>query len=283
MIELVEAANAGGANVRPQTTSRGIGVLFSLGNATPFNRHEPWRRLIGLERAEQMAIIADPAQRAELIEVAREHPAPGELSAFYLTDGVGLGGGDGARYNCAPDTSLPELAAAAGATMAEVYLDALERSGGDAIVYWPVLNQGFEEIADMLLRDVVVLGLADAGAHVGQIFDASQPTWFLSYWIRERSLMPIERAIQRLTSDGARLFGLADRDVIRVGAFADLNVIDLDQLTLGLPTFVHDFPHGAGRFVQRAAGYDATIINGQVFMEHGEHTGALAGSVLRPT
>ena len=281
VMELVEAANAGGANVRPQTTSRGIGVLFSLGNATPFNRHDPWRRLIGLERAEQMAIITDPTRRAELIEVAREHPAPDELSAFYLTDGVGLGGGDGARYNCAPGTSLPELAAAAGATMAEVYLDALERSGGDAIVYWPVLNQGFEEIADMLLRDVVVLGLADAGAHVGQIFDASQPTWFLSYWIRERALMPIERAIQRLTSDGARLFGLADRGAIGVGAFADVNVIDLDRLTLGLPTFVHDFPHGAGRFVQRAEGYDATIVNGKVFMEHGEHTGALAGAVLR--
>ena len=38
---------------------------------------------------------------------------------------------------------------------------------------------------------------------------------------------------------------------------------------------------GAGRYVQRATGYDATIVNGQVFMEHGEHTGALAGVVLR--
>ena len=50
----------------------------------------------------------------------------------------------------------------------------------------------------MLRDDTVVMGLADGGAHVGQILDASQPTWFLSYWVRERGLMPIERAIQRL-------------------------------------------------------------------------------------
>ena len=53
------------------------------------------------------------------------------------------------------------------------------------------------------------------------------------------------------------------------------------RLALALPSFDHDFPLGAGRYVQRAAGYDATIVNGQVFMEHGEHTGALAGLTLR--
>ena len=126
-----------------------------------------------------------------------------------------------------------------------------------------------------------VLGLADAGAHVGQIFDASQPTWFLSYWVRERALLPIERAVQRLSSDGAELFGLRDRGVIRAGAFADLNVIDLDAMSLPLPRYVHDFPHGAGRFVQGARGYDVTVVNGSVFMESGEHTGELAGTVLR--
>lgn len=281
VMSLATSANEAGAQVRPQTTSRGIGVLFSLGNATPFDRHPLWRDLIGRSREEQLALITDPTHRGALVDVARHEPAPEELGAFYLTDGQGLGGGPGARYNCAPGTSLPELADAARSTMAEVYLDALTRTGGDAIVYWPVLNQDFEEIADMLRSDVVVLGLADAGAHVGQIFDASQPTWFLSYWVRERALMSIERAVQRLSSDGAELFGLTDRGMIRPGAFADLNVIDLDRLTLALPEFVHDFPHGAGRFIQRADGYDATIVNGAVFMENGQHTGALVGAMLR--
>ena len=70
---------------------------------------------------------------------------------------------------------------------------------------------------------------------------------------------------------------------MRDGAYADLNVIDWDELALPVPEFVHDFPHDAGRFIGRARGYDATIVNGRVFMEHGEHTGELAGRLIRPS
>ena len=69
--------------------------------------------------------------------------------------------------------------------------------------------------------------------------------------------------------------------MLRPGAFADVNVIDLDALALHLPEFVHDFPAGAGRYVQRADGYRATIVNGAVFVENGEPTGAHAGRTLR--
>jgi N-acyl-D-aspartate/D-glutamate deacylase len=127
------------------------------------------------------------------------------------------------------------------------------------------------------------MGLADAGAHVGQIMDASQPTFFLTQWVRQRGLLPVEEAIRRLTSDTAGLFGIADRGVLRPGAYADLNVIDLDHMTLRLPEYVHDFPGGAGRYTQRADGYRATVVNGQVALVDGEHTGTLAGVVLRST
>jgi N-acyl-D-aspartate/D-glutamate deacylase len=126
-----------------------------------------------------------------------------------------------------------------------------------------------------------MLGLGDSGAHVGQIMDASLPTFFLAHWVRDRGVFSLEDGIRRLTSDTADVFGVADRGVIREGAYADLNVIDLDALHLPLPEYVHDFPGGAGRFVQRGDGYDATIVNGRVFMSEGEPTGELAGTVLR--
>jgi N-acyl-D-amino-acid deacylase len=94
-------------------------------------------------------------------------------------------------------------------------------------------------------------------------------------------VLSLEEAVRRLTSDTASTFGIEGRGVLRAGAFADLNVIDLGALALPVPEFVHDFPHGAGRFRQGASGYDATIVNGQLFMEHGRHTGALAGRLLR--
>jgi N-acyl-D-aspartate/D-glutamate deacylase len=113
--------------------------------------------------------------------------------------------------------------------------------------------------------------------------DASQPTFFLTYWVRDRQRWSVEEGVRRLTADTATLFGIRDRGVLRPGAFADVNVIDLDGMELPQPEYVFDLPGGAGRFVQRSVGYDYTVVNGQVFMDHGEHVGALAGRLLRST
>ena len=143
------------------------------------------------------------------------------------------------------------------------------------------MNQRDEAIVEQLTSLVTVIGLADAGAHATQIMDASQPTWLLAHWVRDRGLFGIEEGIRRVTSDTASLIGLTDRGVVRVGAFADLNVVDLDGLRLPLPEIAHDFPGGSPRFIQRAEGIDHTVVNGQHFLDHGEHTGALAGRLLR--
>jgi N-acyl-D-aspartate/D-glutamate deacylase len=111
--------------------------------------------------------------------------------------------------------------------------------------------------------------------------DASLPTWFLLHWVRDRAKYTIADAVRRMTSDTAELFGIADRGVLRPGAYADVNVIDLDALAVRLPEFVHDFPAGAGRYVQRADGYRATVVNGSLFVDEGEPTGAHAGHTLR--
>jgi N-acyl-D-aspartate/D-glutamate deacylase len=127
----------------------------------------------------------------------------------------------------------------------------------------------------------MAIGLGDSGAHVGLIMDASLPTWFLLHWVRDRQKYTLTDAIRRMTSDTADLFGVTDRGVLRAGAFADINVLDLDALALHLPEFVHDFPGGAGRYIQRADGYRATVVNGAVFVENGVPTGRHAGRTLR--
>jgi N-acyl-D-aspartate/D-glutamate deacylase len=133
----------------------------------------------------------------------------------------------------------------------------------------------------MLDHPQVVIGLGDSGAHVGQIMDASLPTYFLKHWVKERAHFTLAQAIRKLTLDPAQLFGIQDRGVIQKGAFADLNVIDYDNLKLPPPIFVQDLPAGGSRYIQQSSGYKYTLVNGQVFMEGLEHTGALAGQVLR--
>jgi N-acyl-D-amino-acid deacylase len=273
VVALAKAENALGGCVRPQTTARGVGILFSLGTRTPFDAAPSWRELRALSAGERPLALRE--RRHELIDDAESHPSPLDLSrVFVLPPGP-------ARYDCDPATSLAAQAEQRGVTPAAAYIELL-LDDHDVICNFPFLNQRLEAAEEMLDDPLVTLGLADAGAHVSQIMDASQPTFFLSYWVGERHRWPLEEAVRRLTSDTAQLFGINDRGVLRPGAYADVNVIDLDGLTLHQPELVHDLPGGSPRFVQRASGYDATIVNGEVFMEHGEHTGALAGRVLRP-
>ena len=107
------------------------------------------------------------------------------------------------------------------------------------------------------------------------------PDVALTYSVKTCGVMSLEEAIRGWTSDTAAIFGIEARGVLREGAYADTNVIDTDNLAMELPEYEHGFPAGAGRFVQRGCGYEQVIVNGQVFMEHGEHTRAPAGRTSR--
>jgi N-acyl-D-amino-acid deacylase len=277
IVGFAKEQNALGGCVRPQTTARGVGVLFGLQSRTPFDRSPAWQALHGLSLQEQLLVLRDAARRQQLIAEAEEHPPRVKLDMlFVLPPGP-------ARYDCPPDTSLAAHAEQRGVSAAAAFIELALETDGALVCNYPFFNQRLGAVEEMLDDPLVTLGLADAGAHVGQIMDASQPTFFLSYWIRERGRWGLEEAVRRLTSDTAQLFGIADRGVLHPGGFADVNVIDLEELTLHQPEFVHDFPGGAGRYVQGSSGYDYTLVNGEVFMDHGEHTGALPGRLLRST
>jgi len=87
--------------------------------------------------------------------------------------------------------------------------------------------------------------------------------------------------VHKLTGELAAMWGIAERGVVRPGAFADLNLIDLARLDLRLPEVRHDLPTGAAHLHQSAVGYVATVVNGKPLMRDGAHTGAYPGVVLR--
>ncbi len=277
VIEFVKGENSDGARVRPQTTARGVGILFGLETRTPFDRAPSWKELRAARNGRKLQMVRDATFRQTLIAEADVHGTPLKLDeVFVLPDGE-------ARYDCDPSDSLAAIAVERGVSPAAAFIELVLESDGALVANMPFLNQDLAAVETMLDDPLVTLGLADAGAHVGQIMDASQPTFLLTYWVRERQRWSIEEAVRRLTSDTADLFGIRDRGRLTPGAFADVNVIDLDELFLPHPEYVHDFPGGAGRYIQGSKGYDHTLVNGYVFMEHGEHTGVLAGRMLRST
>jgi N-acyl-D-aspartate/D-glutamate deacylase len=210
-----------------------------------------------------------------LVAAADQIPTIPPDEMFVLPEGD-------ARYDLGFADSLAGHAQRLGVSPAAAFVElALERDG-HLLVNWPFLNDDMGAVETMLQHPAIVMGLADAGAHVGLIMDSSQPSFFLSYWVRDRGLFSIGEGVRRLTSDTARLFDLTNRGVLAPGAYADVNILDLDAVRVPQPEYVHDFPGGAGRYVQRGTGYRATLVNGEVFMEDGEHAGPLAGRLLRP-
>ncbi len=135
----------------------------------------------------------------------------------------------------------------------------------------------------MLVNPDVLVGVADAGAHVALTMDAGQSSYLLAHWVRDQGLLDVGRAVHKLTREGAEAFGIADRGLLAPGAYADVNVIDLDGLGLTAPDMAADFPLGAQRYVQRARGYDYTLVNGAVLVDHDELTGERPGQVVTPT
>jgi N-acyl-D-aspartate/D-glutamate deacylase len=277
VIDFAHEETATGACVRPQTTARGVGILFGLETRTPFDRAPSWKELRAATNGRKLQLVRDAAFRQTLINEADVHGTPLDLRELFVLSP------DGPRYDCDPATSLAAIANDRGVSPAAAFIELVLETDGALVANMPFLNQDLTAVEAMLDDPLVTLGLADSGAHVGQIMDASQPTFLLTYWVRERERWSVEEAVRRLTSDTADLFGVTDRGRLTVGSFADVNVIDFDRLHLRTPDYVHDFPGGAGRYVQGSTGYDYTLVNGQVFMEHGEHTGALAGRLLRST
>jgi N-acyl-D-amino-acid deacylase len=275
VIDFAHEETATGACVRPQTTARGVGILFGLETRTPFDRAPSWKELRAATNGRKLQLVRDASFRQTLINEADVHGTPLDLEQLFVL------APDGPRYDCDPSSSLAAIANDRGVSPAAAFIELVLETDGALVANMPFLNQDLTAVEAMLDDPLVTLGLADSGAHVGQIMDASQPTFLLTYWVRERERWSVEEAIRRLTSDTADLFGITDRGRLEVGSYADVNVIDFDRLHLQTPEYVHDFPGGAGRYVQRSTGYDYTLVNGQVFMEHGEHTGALAGRMLR--
>ncbi len=273
IIEFVEEENAKGARLRPQTTSRGVGGLFALDHRTPFAASSSWKTLAELPFEKRVEALEDETMRRSLVDL--DQPAQIDFNlAFILTDAK-------VDYAHDPSNSLAAYALERNLSPVEAFIELNREHKGRVVLYHPGLNQSMDAVQEMITNPTVAMGLGDSGAHVGQIMDASSPTWLLSHWVRDRQVMSLEEAICGWTSDTAQIFGIDDRGVLREGARADINVIDIDELGLELPEYKHDFPGGAGRYVQRGRGYDQMIVNGAVFMEGGQHTGSYAGRVLR--
>ena len=291
LLVATHAARAQGAHLTAQIAGRPIGVMLGIGTAlNPFSIRPSYRELDGLGIAEQRARLADPALRRRILA---EKPSEQDVSRLPQMRQLITTGwdkffvmGDPPDYEPADETSVAAIAARQGRSPDEVAYDYLTEAE-NRFLFFPVVNYAQGDhgpIREMLTDPATLLGLSDGGAHCASIVDAGVPTFMLVHWARDRRRgprLPLEWLVKRQTSETADFFGLRDRGRLAPGLRADVNLIDFDRLRLHQPELVNDLPAGGRRFVQRVDGYEATFVAGTAIFEHGEHTGALPGSLVR--
>jgi len=287
----VHAARAQGGNVTAQVACRPVGVLLGIGaTLNPFSVIEGYQPLRALSPEVRLARMRDPAVRAEILagtvsQAALDRLSPSRVSATTRWERMYVFGPE-IDYEPTAEKCVITIAERTQRTPEEVAYDYLTE-GLDRFLYCPVSNYGegnLESTREMMLDSGTLLGLSDGGAHCGSVVDASMPSYLLSYWARDRTRgprLPLEALVKAQTSETADFFGFSDRGRLVPGFRADVNVIDHARLKLKAPEIVKDLPSSGQRLVQAAEGYVATLVAGEVTFEHGEHTGALPGRLVR--
>jgi N-acyl-D-aspartate/D-glutamate deacylase len=277
-----------GHQLRPQYASRPAGVLVGLHSTLGFAGRPAFDELAHLPLGERVAELRSRARKQRILAERAPSSNPftdrmrSQIHRMYVL-------GDPVDYEPGPEQSVAAMAHADGVETESKFYDLLLEDEGRALLLYPVLNYSHgnaDATYEMMQHPAGILGLSDGGAHCGAICDASQPTWMLTHWVRDRVRGPrisLESAIRKQTSDTAELFGFTDRGTLAVGKKADLNVIDFDRLRLLPPRMVHDLPAQGRRLLQAAEGYVATVVSGVVIRRNGVDTGARPGALIRGT
>ena len=258
-------------------------LRYTLKTAQHFDAMATWKNVMLLPLDLRTQAFRDPETRAKLHREAVETPMDtnraGDFTRrwdlqFVFKPAL-------AKNQHLKGKSVAEIAREQGRDVLDVFLDLCLEENLETEFERHEVNSDEAAMTALLTSPYTVIGQSDGGAHVVFRTDYSYSTYLLSHWVREKEIMSLEDAIRKLTFVPASLFGFSDRGLVRPGLAADLMVFDPDTIGPLEPGEAHDLPGGARRRKQLAKGIEWTLVNGQVLIEKGEHTGAFPGKVAR--
>ena len=274
---LAKAAPMIARGARPQTSPLPLTREVNMRNPFSFAGFPSWQRVFeDKSKAAQAAVYRDPAFRARFREELKRPAGFGNWERITLHEVKS------AALKPLEGRTVAEIARAQGKDGVDAFLDVTLADDLDNEFTMASFNTRADRMAEILNNPAMLLGLGDGGAHLDMLCDSGYPTYVLGTWVRERKVLTLEHAVQRMTSDPADFFGIGDRGRLATGLAADLAIFDPATVgSVGRPERRYDLPGGAKRMVMRSQGIEYSIVNGAVTWEKGALTGAAAGVVLR--
>ena len=279
----VDETAAQGIRAYPMCSPNRVTQDFTMKNCQVFRGVPTWHPILISTDAEKMRAYADPAIRdklhAEVVERSVPHNAVGFSKAWW--DYMWVNEPALEKNKHLQFKSIGEIAQMQGKRVIDAFLDLVVEEKLETRFLQAENNVDTEAMTKILTYPNAIIGLGDGGAHVQFHGGYGYTTRLLGEWVRERKVLTLEQAVRKLTFESASTFGIHDRGMLRPGLAADIVIFDPATVHAGKESVVNDFPGGGWRIREEAIGVHYTIVNGQVLLEDGEHTGALPGRVMR--
>jgi N-acyl-D-amino-acid deacylase len=259
-LELHQESLSTDAQVWPQVTPRPLTMQFTMADAYNLNVGKVFGELLERSREARISAYRDPAWRATAYADLREAEMAPRWETFEVSESERFPDLEGRR--------VADLARERGCSpldvMCEIAVDEDLKTRFRAYI----ANDDVDDVRELLTEERVVLGLGDGGAHVDQLCDSPLYTDLLARWVRERDLMPLERAVRKLSAEAADLFGFERRGYLREGYWADVCVFDPETVDPGPLTRVRDFPADGERLTAAdPVGVRHVLVNGTPIRE----------------
>ena len=278
LLDLAGESLAKGAQSYPLCNARLFNNRFTMKNAQVFDDLPTWKQVLFLPIEQRMTVLRDPELRKKLRYEAVEEKKSSRFSRRW--DLVYMIKAATPANKHLEKKSAIEIARLRNQDVIDAFLDLSLEEGLETQFQTSSTNGDEQAVAEIIRSPFTLVGQSDAGAHL--IYDAGYgyATRLLGYWVREKNVMSLEDGVRKLTFMVASIFGLHDRGLLRPGMAADLTLFDPATIRECEPEMISDLPGGQKRLIQKATGIEMTIVNGEVLVEKGAHTGALPGTVL---
>ena len=267
-------AAARAARMDSEWNFRFAGTMFQFGNR---DSSATWREILGKPHEEKKRLLADAEVRQTLRAEWDQSMATGGPELRIEVRSAALD-----RNKPLVGSNLQERARHKNQHLVDTMLNiAVEEDLGTQFARVGTMNADDNAVAEIVIGPYSLPGVSDGGAHMDMECSVDFSNILLAKWVREKQVLTLEQAIHALTSRCAQFLGLPDRGVIQEGMAADLVLFDPETIGPGVAEVVADLPGGGQRLLKRPPdAVRAVIVNGQVLLEDGTHTGVLPGQVL---